>query len=108
MTKTIAIALAAVIGTASLATADSYLAIDNSAEAQSFLTLDNVTSDGVGTVEIFDYHNGEIGDLLGTEDVALGANRDVRINFGKTPTRDVIAVLTVNGQVVEQEEIELR
>jgi len=108
MTKTFALALAAIVGTASFAAADSYIAIDNEKDARSFLTLDNVTADGAGTVEIFSFHKGEVGDLLGSSDIAMGANHDVRINLGKTPRRDVVAVLTVNGQVVEQEEIDLR
>lgn len=108
MTKTIALALAALVGTASVAAADSYIATGNEQDARSFMTLDNVTADGAGTVEIFDFHTGEIGDLLGSSDVALGANHNVRINLGKTPRRDVVAVLTVNGQVVEQEKINLR
>lgn len=108
MTKTLSIALAAIIGTASLATADSYLAIDNDQQSRSYLSLDNVTADGAGTIEIFDFHTGRTGALLGTESVAAGANRDVRINLGSAPSRDVIAVLTVNGQVVDEEKIDLR
>lgn len=64
------------------------------------LDLGTVTSVGDGVVEIYSYHGGEVGNLLGTEEVHAGANSDVRVNLGMPPRTDVVAVLNVQGQTV--------
>ena len=57
-------------------------------------------------VSLYDYNTGVQGALLGTQNVEAGANYDVRVNIGKAPINDVIAVLTINGEVVDTAEFD--
>ena len=106
MTKTIALALAAIVS-AGAAAADNYLPF--TAETQnrdSVIELDTVRAASDGVVEIYSFHKGEVGALLGSEDVNAGANANVRVGLGKAPVTDVIAQLVVGGQVVDTQEID--
>lgn len=108
MTKTIALTLAALMGSATLATADvNSFGLDRELDAASSISLENVRAAGDGTVEIYDYHTGMQGKLLGSQMVNAGANSDVRINLGQTVRDDVIAVLKVNGQIVATQEFQV-
>lgn len=95
----IAAATVAVLGSAAAADA-SYFSYQDSLSDSTTLRLGTVTSAGNGVVEIYDFRTGELGALLGTEDIFAGANSDVRVKVGYTPTADVIAVLKVDGQTV--------
>lgn len=106
--KAITLAAVALLGTATLATAsESYFSLNSKAAAASSIDLGVVRAADNGIVEIYDYHRGEIGTLLGTAPVKAGANREVKVNVGTPPLFDVIAVLNVNGQVVAQSEIDI-
>ena len=72
------------------------------------IELDTVRAASDGVVEIYAFNTGEIGDLLGSEMVSGGANANVRVGLGGTPVTDVIALLKVDGQVVDMQEIDLR
>jgi len=104
--KSILIA-AAVAATGTSASADSFFKFQERLDDRSVLELGSVTSEGNGIVEIYDFHKGEIGELLGTEAVTAGANSDVRVNLGVPPRQDVIALLKVDGQVVAQRDYEI-
>jgi hypothetical protein len=107
-TKTISLALATVLGTATLAAADtSYFSLQNTMGGSDTLDLGVVTAAGNGTVSIYDYRLGTQGKLLGSEAVNAGANSDVRVDVGTAPIGDVIAVLTVNGQIVATRDIQI-
>ncbi len=109
MKRTIALALAALTATAGAAAANSYLPFTaKTQDRDSVIELSTVRAASDGVVEIYSYNSGEIGDLLGTEDVFAGANADVRVNVGVRPSGDVIALLKVGGQVVDQQEIDFR
>jgi hypothetical protein len=95
----IAAAAIATLGTASFADA-SYFEFQERLDADSVLELGTVTSQGNGVVEIYSFHGGELGALLGSEAVTAGANSDVRVNVQRGPDHDVIAVLKVDGQTV--------
>ncbi len=98
---TLAIALAAVVGSATLASADvSYFGLTKTLPETSTIDLGTVRAADAGTVEIYDYRLGTQGALLGTETVNAGANSNVRIDLGLAPAGDVLAVLKVDGQVV--------
>lgn len=106
MSKTLfALAAAAVVGAATFASAGpsydtgSYFAQPRTLQASSVLDVALVTSTGAGTVSIYDYKSGIQGALLATVPVNAGANADLRINLGVPPQDDVIAVLTIGGQV---------
>ena len=106
MFKTVSLALAAVAASATIASADSY--ISNFVEQQtrdSQIELGTVRAAGDGVVEVYSFHKGEIGNLLGAEAVMAGANFDVDVDV-RRPTTDAIAVLKVDGQIVDTQEIE--
>ena len=99
--KTIALAAAAAATLGTVAQADSsYFSYQDRLNDSAVLELGTVTSIGDGVVEIYDFHGGEIGALLGTETIRAGANADVRVPVGSAPDFDVIAVLKVDGQTV--------
>ncbi|WP_342076628.1 hypothetical protein [Yoonia sp. SS1-5] len=102
--KSIVLAAAAVAVTATAGAADSYFQKGRTLDAGTVLELGLVTADNNGVVEIYDFHTGEQGALLGAEMVNAGANTDVRVNTVLPAKRDVIAVLKVDGQVAAQKE----
>ncbi|MBQ2261666.1 MAG: hypothetical protein II336_09880 [Loktanella sp.] len=101
--KAFAIAAVALASTASVASANSYFELPRAQNTNGTIELGVVRSAGDGIVEIYDYHTGEQGALLGTQTVRAGANDGVRVNTGAPLRRDVIAVLTVDGEVVASE-----
>ena len=105
--KMIALAAATVAAAASAASADSYFGFEDRLENSSTLELGTVRAAADGVVEIYDGRFGDLGALLGTEEVMAGANSDVRVNVGHGPDADVIAVLIVDGQIVAQQEYEV-
>lgn len=114
MSKTIfALAAAAVVGAASFASAGpaydtgSYFGYAPTVKASSAFDVALVTSTGAGTVSIYDFNGGTQGALLGQIAVNAGANADLRINLGRPPQNDVIAVLTIDGQVAATQEYDV-
>lgn len=105
--KTLIIAAAASVTLAGAASADSYFSFNDQVDASSSIELGTVRAASNGIVEIYDNHGGAQGKLLGTEAVTAGANYDVRVNVGVRPINDVVAVLTVNGQVVATQELDV-
>lgn len=104
--KTIALAAAATVALASTASANAFSFNDMDISG-STAELGQVTTQGAGVISLYDNHRGEQGALLGSTDVAAGANFDVRVKLGLRPINDVVAVLTVDGQVVDSYEIDL-
>ncbi|MEL6641423.1 MAG: hypothetical protein AAFP98_08950 [Pseudomonadota bacterium] len=102
--KTIALAAAATVALASTASAN--FSFNDAPVAGSTAELGQVTAAGNGVVSVYDFNRGVQGALLGTEEVSAGANYDVRVNLGKRPINDVVAVLTVGGQVVDTLELD--
>lgn len=98
--KTLFIAAAAAAITATAGAADTYFEQGRTLEAGDRLELGLVTADAAGVLEIYDYHTGQQGKLLGRERLNAGANTDVQVNTGLPASRDVIAVYKVDGQVV--------
>ena len=108
MFKTLALASVAAIAVAGSASASNYiLDLDASADRGSLIELQTVRADMAGTIEIYDFNAGEQGELLGMTDVQAGANSDVRINLRGQVINDVLAVLVVDGQVVDTLEVEV-
>lgn len=102
--KTLAIAAATTGLLATAATANSF-AFNDGFEDQT-IKLGQITADSNGVVSLYDFHAGEQGALLGTQDVTAGANYDVRITLDRPAVNDVLAVLTVNGQIVATQELD--
>ncbi|KPP84198.1 MAG: hypothetical protein HLUCCA08_01670 [Rhodobacteraceae bacterium HLUCCA08] len=109
MFRKLTLATAATIALSGAAfAADSYIGFQGDMlDRGSVVTLDTVRAAGNGVIEIYDFHTAEQGVLLGSAAVNAGANSDVRVNLGTSPVRDVIAVLTVNGQVVDTFELDI-
>ncbi len=104
--KTLTLAAAAVALTAGAASANSF-GFQESVEDRNNIELALVTAAADGVVEIYNLKAGEQGALLGATMVNAGANDDVRINIGNGFKTDVLAVLTVDGQVVASEEFDV-
>lgn len=106
MFKTLTIAAATLAASATFASADSY--ISNFVMEQdrgSQIELGTVRAAGNGVVEIYSFHKGKVGALLGSEAVMAGANLDVDVDI-RRPGTDAIAFLKVNGQIVDTQEID--
>jgi hypothetical protein len=97
--KTIILA-AAVAATGSFASADSYFENGRTLDKDDVLELGLVRADAAGVVEIYSFHGGVQGELLGTKTINAGANTDVRVNVGLPRTNDVLAVINIDGQQV--------
>ena len=107
MFKTATLAFAAIAASASIASADtnniSNFVMEQNRGGQ--VELGTVTASGDGVVEIFDFHKGVVGALIGSTAVKAGANLDVDVNIPR-PETDAVAFLKVNGQVVDTQEID--
>jgi len=106
MFKTLTLAAAAIAATATMATADSYISdLVSEQDRDTIVELGTVRAAADGVVEIYSFHAGEIGALIGSENVHAGANTDVDISIQRTGL-DAIALLKVNGQVVDSQELD--
>lgn len=107
MFRTIAIAATAATAIGGAAVAQdmmehSYIAYQGDKfESSSVVALDTVLAARDGVIEIYDYNTGEMGDLLGSQEVSAGANSDVRIDVTPDLTEDAIAVLKIDGVVYD-------
>lgn len=100
MTRTFALALVAALGTATVASADSYFGIIDSHERGTTVELGTVTASAGGIVELY-----EAGKLIGSEPLHAGANANVRVNVGAAPDTDLTALLISNGTVLDEARI---
>jgi len=104
--KTMILAAAATVALASTASANAF-SFNEMEISGATAELGQVTAQGNGVVSLYDFHGGEQGALLGTKEIASGANFDVRVKLRSRPINDVVAVLTVDGQIVDTQEIDL-
>ena len=77
-------------------------------EGGTVLELGLIRSEGDGVLEVYDFHAGKQGRLLGTTNLHAGANTHVRVNTGGNTNRDVLAVVVVDGQVVATKDFAIR
>lgn len=92
----VAAAAVAVAGSAAFA-GPSYIFSGPAQNLTSYADLELVRADTDATVYIYDFHNGERGALLGSEQVNAGANTNVKVQLNQAATSDVIAVLSADG-----------
>ena len=105
---TIALALTAVLGSVSLAAADnSSFFIDRVHSDSSNLELGLVRAETSGVIEVYDYHKGEVGALLGTTTVRAGSNQDVSVDLGIRVANDVIAIMKSGDTVLATKKIDI-
>ena len=107
MFKTATFAIAAIVASASIAFADtnniSNFVMEQNRGGQ--VELGTVTATGDGVVEVYSFHKGVVGALIGSKAVKAGANLDVDVNIPR-PETDAVAFLKVNGEVVDTQEID--
>lgn len=100
------LAVAAIVGSATVACADTSFSLPRLQPHNSLLYFDVVNSDADGVLEVYDFNGHAVGKLLGSAPVALGANRNLRVRIDPHTFNDLIAVLKIDGieranQVVE-------
>ena len=107
--KTFLAALAALAGSATLASADTYFtSLSDVQQRDGIMELGTISSDGHGTVEVYSYQAGEKGPMLGWQALSAGANSDVRVPVSTTPYTTALAEIVVDGQVVTSQRIRIR
>jgi len=104
---TAAMILAAAGTSVAAATNSNFFALHSAATSAKSIDLGTVVASGDGTIEVYTYHAGVQGDLLGTADVHYGTNQNVSVSLDMAPTTDVIAVLKVGGSVVATSEYDI-
>lgn len=105
--KTIALAIATVAVSAVSAAANSgFIHNKDTQDIQSQVWLDVVATNTPAEVQVFDYHKGRKGDLLGAKSIRAGSSHDLRVNLDKTTSHDVLVVLSANGQVLDTFEVD--
>ena len=67
-----------------------------------------VTAAADSIVEIYDYNTQAVGELLGAQIANAGSTSEMRIALLQRPMNNVLAVMSTNGVVVAEQEIELR
>ena len=106
MLKTATLALAAIAASATIASAGNQISNFVSEQDRSGqVELGTVSATGNGVVEVYTFHKGEIGALLGSEAVMAGANLEVDVDIA-FPNTDAIAILKVDGEIVDTQEID--
>jgi hypothetical protein len=95
-------ATAFLVTTATVSTADTFFGLGANLESGNLLRLGTITADADGFVEVYDYHRGAVGALLGVEDIHFGANTDVRVHTQLPVYRNVIAMVRIGNQVVAE------
>lgn len=110
MKSLFALSLIALVGSATLASADSYFtSLSNVQKHDGMIELGTISTDAAGMVQIYRYQAGERGALLGWEALHAGANPDVKVNvpLSSTPYTTALAELVVDDQVVASQRIQL-
>lgn len=106
--KTLALAAVTIAATVSSASAYNAFPFGDTFEPTGQLALDFVRADAAGKVEIYDYHAGVRGELLGSEIVRGGLNTDVKIDLGIGANSNILIVLNVDGADVLTKDLMIR
>ncbi len=93
MTKLIPLALAALALTAGAASAENTFSLDRARSTAASLALANVQADQAGTVEVYSYEGGDIGQYLGSAAVEAGATGAVDVALSRPIDGRILVVL---------------
>ena len=107
MKTLLALSLAALAGSTTLASADTYFSIPTVQDKDGIVELGTISSDADGMVELYSLRGGEKGPLLGWEMLNAGANSDVKVPLATTDVRTALAEIVLDGQVVATQRIRL-
>jgi len=99
------LALAALAGSATLASAEARFSLSQAQQRNSIVELGPIVTDRAATVEIYSLHAGKTGPLIGTEALHAGANDNVRVALSSLPMKMALAAIVVDGQVVATQRI---
>lgn len=106
--KTLFLALAALAGSATLASADTYFTtLSDVQQRDGIMELGTISSDGDGLLQVYSYQRGEKGPMLGWQALSAGANPDVRVPVNSTPYTTALAEIVLDGQVVTTQRIRI-
>ena len=108
MKALIPLAVAATVGTATIASAENSFSLAETQPRSTMVHFDIVNTDAPGVVNIYDYHGHAVGDLLGFKSLKAGVNSDLRIRINPPASNDALAVLMVNGTDVARQIVEFR
>jgi len=95
MKKIASLAAVAALTAAPAFAQDMFAVMDDSVGNASSILIEPLTATGDGFIAVYDYHLGEVGDLLGAASVSEGANTHTRIQLGRVLNRDLIALLYI-------------
>ena len=104
----IPLAVAAIAGTATIASAENSFALAETQPRSTMVHFNMVNTDAPGVVNIYDYHGHAVGALLGSKSLKAGVNSDLRIRINPPASNDALAVLMVNGTDVASQIVEFR
>ena len=108
MKALIPLAVAAIAGSATIASAENSFALAGTQPRSTMVHFDIVNTDAPGVVNIYDYHGHAVGDLLGFKSLKAGVNSDLLIRINPPASNDALAVLMVNGTDVASQIVEFR
>ncbi len=109
MFKSLSLTVVAFMATSSFASAESYFqhfSIEH--DKSGHIEVGLVRAESAGVVEIYEFHRGEVGDLMGSVPVNAGANTHVHVNVTRPVDNEAVAYLRINGEVVDTEEIDFK
>ena len=108
MKALIPLAVAAIVGSATIASAENSFSLAETQPRSTMVHFNLVNTDAPGVVNIYDYHGHAVGSLLGSKSLKAGVNSDLRIRINPPASDDALAVLMVNGTDVASQVVKLR
>lgn len=109
MNALLPLAMVAVAGTATVASAENSFSLQKIQHSTMLLHFDLINSNDPGVVEVYDYNGHVMGRLLGSQPVHAGSNTDLRVMIQPPPPeQDAMAILIVDGEPVARQLIEFR
>ena len=104
----IPLAVAALAGTATIASAENSFSLAATQPRSTMVHFHLVNTDTAGVVNVYDYHGHVVGALLGSKAVHAGPNTGLLVRIHPPVSDDALAVLMVNGTDVASQIVEFR
>ena len=102
MTKLITLALAALALTAGAAAAENTFSLDRARSTAGSLALANVQADQSGTVEVYSYEGGDLGQFLGGAQIDAGTTGAVDVALSRPiDGRTLVVMMNSNHSVAK-------
>ncbi len=107
MFKAAKLAFIAVVASATIASAggiNDLSPFERNQDSRTRVELGTISVSSGGVVEIYSFHQGQLGGLLGSRRLSAGANSRVEFSTRRVVT-GAIAVLKVGGQIVDTQRL---